>query len=98
MAHAVSVLDEYANRGALETILFSIAKKSIIGKFSFVFFFVSDSRLVRLYRRFGMEFPDDLRFPHSKHVVGIYEPTALRNLERMRATAKRLGVALETTL
>ena len=92
MAHAVALLDEYSRRGALERILLSIARKALDGGFSFVFFFSSDDRLKSLYRRFGMVFPPDLRFPDTAHLVGVYDPANPRNLERMRRIGGHLGL------
>ncbi len=95
IAHAVALLDEHATRMAFNRILLSIAHKSLSGTFSFVFFYTSDDRLIPLYRRYGMEFPPDLRFPHSAHIVGVYEPARPENLTRMRTVAQRCGVELE---
>ena len=95
IAHAVALLDEHATRMAFNHILLSIAQKSLSGAFSFVFFYTSDDRLIALYRRYGMEFPSDLRFPHSAHIVGVYEPARPENLTRMRTVAQRCGVELE---
>jgi hypothetical protein len=95
MAHAVALLDEHATRSAFDRILLSIAHESLSGAFSFVFFYTSDDRLVPLYRRYGMEFPPDLHFPHSAHVVGVYEPARPDNLARMRIVAQRRGVECE---
>ena len=96
IGHAVAILDDHATREALETILLSIARKALAGGFAFVFFYTSDERLVPLYRHFGMDFPPDLHFPHSAHVVGVYEPARPINLRRMRIVAHRLGVPLES--
>jgi hypothetical protein len=94
IAHAVALLDEHAARAAFDNILLSIARKALTGGFAFVFFYTSDDRLEFLYRRYGMDFPPDLRLPHSAHLVGVYDPTRPANLERMRRTADRLGIDL----
>ena len=94
IAHAVALIDEQATRAALETILLSIAVRSLSDGFSFVFFYTSDDRLVPLYRHFGMDFPRDLRFPHSAHTVGVYDVGRPANDARMRTVAQRLGVEL----
>jgi hypothetical protein len=92
IGHAVALLDEHATRRALQSVLLSIARKALAGRFSFVFFFSSDTRLARLYRRFGMEFPPDVCFPDSAHLVGVYEAAAPRNLERVALAAEQLQV------
>jgi hypothetical protein len=95
IAHAVALLDEHATRMAFNHILLAIAHKSLSGGFSFVFFYTSDDRLVPLYRRYGMEFPPDLRFPHTAHVVGVYEPARPENVTRMCLVAQRCGAEFE---
>jgi hypothetical protein len=92
IGHSVALLDAEATREALTWVLLSIAQKALAGAYSFVFFFSSDLRLAGLYRRFGMEFPADLRFPDSAHLVGVFDVKAPANLARVARASERFGI------
>jgi hypothetical protein len=94
IAHSVAVLDRQGGRTALSTIFLSIALKALDADCSHVLFFTSDHRLHGIYQRFGMEFPPQLAFPDTHHLVGSYDPRAPGNLQRMREGARVLGQPL----
>lgn len=83
IAHCVGILDAHAGMRVLKTMFLSIARKAQAEQHGQLFFFTSDHRLEGLYRRFGMEFPDSLAVPDSKHLVGMYDLTRCENRIRI---------------
>jgi hypothetical protein len=76
IAHCVAILDAEAGLDALKVIFSSIATKAGAAGHGQLYFFTSDHRLERLYRRFGMEFPAELVLPGSRHLVGMFDVAA----------------------
>ncbi|MEO8701891.1 MAG: hypothetical protein ABI867_17735 [Kofleriaceae bacterium] len=83
IAHCVGILDAHAGMRVLKTMFLSIARKAQAQGHGQLYFFTSDHRLEGLYLRFGMEFPDWLALPDSKHLVGMYDLTRCENRIRV---------------
>jgi hypothetical protein len=83
IAHCVGILDAHAGMRVLKTMFLSIARKAQAQHHAQLFFYTSDHRLEGLYRRFGMEVPDSLALPDSKHLVGMYDLTRCENRIRI---------------
>ena len=87
MVHTFSLLKDYRNLTMLKYIFVSIALDAIQQKVDHIFFFMSDYRLKNIYRRYGLEFPLDLKFRDSQHVVGCF-PINEVNIERIQVFLK----------
>lgn len=98
-AHCVGILDAHASIDILKQMFGSIARKAIAAGHGQLFFFTSDHRLEKLYRRFGMEFSRELALDSSKHLVGMFDLERCENrirlaeLEQSLATVDRWATA-----
>lgn len=90
IAHSFSALNGYRNRALMKYAFLLIALQALREEFQHIFFFMSDYRLGPIYKRFGLEFPPDLTFPDSKHLVGCYSITP-EHLTQIQATVEQLG-------
>ena len=72
VAHTLSMLDGHRNRVLLRYAFYLIAKEALDTHKQHIFFFASDHRLERVYKRFGLDFPPNLKLPDSQHLVGSY--------------------------
>lgn len=98
IAHCVGILDAHAGLEILKTMFLSIARKAQAAGHEQLFFFTSDHRLEGLYRRFGMEFPQELALRDSKHLVGMFDLARCENRTRVNQLECALERQLETTL
>jgi hypothetical protein len=89
VAHAMSMLDGHRHRKMLAYSFALIGLKAIEMEMQHIFFFASDHRLKRIYSRFGLEFPANLKLPNTKHMVGSYSLTP-QNIEAVYETARRV--------
>jgi len=89
IAHCVGILDAHGNLDVLKTILLSLAHKAQTAGHDQLFFFTPDHRLRGLYERFGMEFPEEIQLPTSKHLVGMFDLAA--NRARVEAIESQLA-------
>jgi hypothetical protein len=90
IAHTFSALSDYRNRAMMKYAFLRIAFDALEDDFNHIFFFMSDHRLGPIYSRFGLEFPPNLTFPDSKHLVGCYSITR-EHLDDIRAVAEQFG-------
>lgn len=91
--HSLGVRDDHAGLLALRTIFVHIARLAFSAGFDVLYFYSSDARLAGIYRHFGMDFPDGLRVPGSRHLVGRYLVHRADNLARVAHTAERVGIS-----
>lgn len=91
MAHAFSVLDGHRNRLMLRYAFVLIAQEALKKDINHIFFFMSDYKLERVYKRYGLEFPENLRFSDTKHSVGSYTINAESKVAIIE-TAKNFGL------
>lgn len=89
IAHCVGILDEHGSLDVLKTVFLSIAHKAQAAGHDQLFFFTPDHRLRGLYTRFGIEFPEELQLPSSKHLVGMFDLAG--NRARVEAIESQLA-------
>jgi hypothetical protein len=89
MAHSFSLLKQFRSLEMLKYVFLTIALRALQANMAHVFFFFSDYRLKSVYQRYGLDFPDDLKFPSSQHVIGCYSLTE-DNQTRMAAALELL--------
>ncbi len=87
IAHSYSALNGYRNRVLLKYAFLLIALEAIQHNYKHIFFFMSDYRLESVYKRFGLEFPKELTFSDSQHLVGCYNITT-EHLREIYETAQ----------
>ncbi len=87
MVHSFSLLKKFRSLEMLKYVFLTIALRALQANMAHVFFFFSDYRLKSVYQRYGLDFPDDLKFPSSQHVIGCYSLT--------EANRNRMATALE---
>jgi hypothetical protein len=92
IVHAVAIRDDHAGLLALRTAFVGIARKAAEQDLDVLYFYSSDHRLAGLYKHFGMDFPEGLALPGSRHLVGRYQVYRADNRERVAFTAKQLGM------
>lgn len=95
IAHSFSALSGYRNRAFMKYVFLLIALEALENDFQHIFFFMSDYRLGPIYKRYGLEFPPNLTFPDSKHLVGCYRLTP-EHLEDIRSTLEQFGHCIST--
>jgi len=95
IAHCVGIIDAHASLDVLKTIFASIARRAQAAGHDQVLFFTSDHRLESLYRRFGMEFPQELALHESKHLVGMFDLTRCENRIRINQLEAELERQLD---
>ncbi|MBX2860040.1 MAG: hypothetical protein KTR14_02315 [Vampirovibrio sp.] len=83
ICHSLSILDAYRSLTSLRCMFLFVATEAIEKNYDHIFFYMSDHRLKGIYERFGLVFPENLRFPDTKHLVGYYSLTP-ENLETIR--------------
>ena len=72
IAHAMSMLDGHRHIQMLRYAFLLIGLEALERDIKHIFFFMSDYRLERVYTRFGLDFPSNLKLPDTKHLVGCY--------------------------
>jgi hypothetical protein len=87
MVHSFSLLKDFRSLEMLKYVFLSIGLRALQAHMAHVFFFFSDYRLKTVYQRYGLDFPEDLRFPSSQHVIGCYSLT--------EANRNRMATAIE---
>lgn len=92
IVHAVAIRDDHAGLAALRTAFVGIARKAVEQDLDVLYFFSSDRRLAGVYKHFGMDFPEGLALPGSRHLVGRYQVHRADNRERVAFTAEQLGM------
>lgn len=92
IVHAVAIRDDHAGLTALRTAFVGIARKAVEQDLDVLYFYSSDHRLAGVYKHFGMEFPEGLALPGSRHLVGRYQVHRTDNRERVAFTAEQLGM------
>ncbi|MBZ0233591.1 MAG: hypothetical protein K8M05_14795 [Deltaproteobacteria bacterium] len=92
IVHAVAIRDDHAGLTALRTAFVGIARKAAEQDVDVLYFYSSDHRLAGVYRHFGMDFPEGLALPGSRHLVGRYDVRRADNRERVAFTAEQLGL------
>lgn len=90
IAHSYSALNGYRNRVLMKFAFLMIALQALAQQYQYIFFFMSDHRLGPIYKRFGLEFPAELTFPDSKHLVGCYSITPEHLLD-IQEVARQFG-------
>ncbi|MFN8615221.1 MAG: hypothetical protein U0003_04850 [Vampirovibrionales bacterium] len=75
MVHSFSLLKQYRGLEALKYVFVTIGLRALQAHMAHVFFFFSDYRLKTVYQRYGLDFPEELKFPSSAHVIGCYSLT-----------------------
>lgn len=82
LTHSLSVINGERNLGILRYGFLLVALEAVELGYEHIFFFMSDHRLKRIYKRFGLEFPDELHFSDSKRLIGSYTigPTQRRQI------------------
>jgi hypothetical protein len=93
IAHAFCMLDGHRNRLILKYAFVLIALEAVKKNIDHIFFFLSDIRLERVYKRFGLEFPGNLKFNDTQHALGSYTIAGRHDL--VYETAKQLNLAQE---
>ncbi len=91
IAHSFSALNGYRSRFLMKYAFALIALKALQGNVSTIFFFMSDHRLGPIYKRFGLEFPEHLEIPGSKHLVGCYTFTD-EKIAQVYSVAEHFGI------
>lgn len=86
IAHAVCLRDERASLSNLRAMFYFIACTAEARAFDHIFFFSSDLRLRTVYQKFGIEFPAELAFDDSLHLVGAYTPQTPCNRDELART------------
>ncbi|MDH4379271.1 MAG: hypothetical protein QE263_05145 [Vampirovibrionales bacterium] len=89
MVHSFSLLKDFRSLEMLKYVFLSIGLRALQAHLAHVFFFFSDYRLKTVYQRYGLDFPEDLKFPSSQHVIGCYSLTEA-NQNRMAAAIEML--------
>lgn len=97
IAHSFSALNGYRNRALMKYAFLMIALEALEQGFQHIFFFMSDYRLGSVYKRVGMDFPPDLTFSDSKHLVGCYSITS-EHLKDIKETADQYDHRLPASL
>ncbi len=92
LCHAVAVRDDHAGLRALRRVFVGVARRAVEADLDVLYFYSSDHRLAGVYRHFGMEFPDHLAIPGSRHLVGQYQVHRADNRARVAHTAAQLGL------
>lgn len=92
IVHALAIRDDHGGLTALRTAFFNIARRAEAQGFDVLYFYSSDHRLAGVYRRFGMEFSEELALPESGHLVGRYSLRGEAHQRRMREIAEGLGL------
>jgi len=87
MVHSFSLLKKFRSLEMLKYVFLTIGLRALQANMAHVFFFFSDYRLKSVYQRYGLDFPEDLRFPNSQHVVGCYSLTAANQARMAQALA-----------
>ena len=88
IAHTLGMLDGHRNRALLRYAFYLMAKEAQNNNKQHIFFFASDYRLEKVYRRFGLDFPAGLKLPDSQHLVGSF--TVSLHTQDIEATAQLL--------
>ena len=88
IAHAMSMLDGHRHIQMLRYAFLLIGLEALARGIKHIFFFMSDYRLERVYTRFGLDFPSNLKLPDTKHLVGCYtlnekHITDIHNVEKL---------------
>ena len=92
IVHAVAIRDDHAGLTALRTAFVGIARRAVEQDLDVLYFYSSDHRLAGVYKHFGMDFPEALVLPGSRHLVGRYQLRRADNRERVAFTAEQLGM------
>jgi hypothetical protein len=92
IVHAVAIRDDHAGLTALRTAFVGVARKAVEQDLDVLYFYSSDHRLAGVYKHFGMEFPEGLALPGSRHLVGRFDTRRPDNRERVAFTAEQLGI------
>ncbi|HUQ01352.1 MAG TPA: hypothetical protein VM261_02600 [Kofleriaceae bacterium] len=92
LVHAVAIRDDHAGLTVLRTAFVGIARKAVEQDLDVLYFYSSDHRLAGVYKHFGMDFPEGLALPGSRHLVGRYQVHRADNRERVAFTAEQLGL------
>lgn len=90
--HAVAIRDDHAGLTALRSAFVGIARKAVEQDLDVLYFYSSDHRLAGVYKHFGMDFPEGLALPGSRHLVGRYQVHRADNRARVAFTAEQLGM------
>lgn len=84
IVHSFSLLKEFRNLAMLKYIFIAIGIKALKQQVDHLFFFMSDYRLKSIYTRYGLIFPDNLKFKSSEHVIGCYSLVEANILKLMQ--------------
>ncbi len=91
LAHAFSALNDHRGLEVLKYAFTIMGLKAMEAGYEDIFFFMSDHRLKDIYRRYGLDFPDDFKFEDSSHLIGHY-PLNDKHKTRVLAHAQSLGL------
>ncbi|MGE0201105.1 MAG: hypothetical protein AB7P76_09065 [Candidatus Melainabacteria bacterium] len=75
MMHTFSLLKDYRNLHMLKYIFVTVGFEALRQGYQHIFFFMSDYRLKSVYKRYGLEFPENLKFEDTHHTIGVYSLT-----------------------
>ncbi len=92
LVHAVAIRDDHAGLAALRSAFVGVARRASEQELDVLYFYSSDHRLAGVYKHFGMDFPEGLGLPGSRHLVGRYQVHRIDNRERVAFTAAQLGL------